>query len=223
MISQPATQKMIQDILDGTTPVAKAATATNANYADSAGSANTATTATNANYATQAGNAATATDSEKLGGVLATNYAINTGTYSTMSVGKATNDGNGNNIADTYATKTVVENITPLTKRYLHNVIISTSTSKVKINITYFSDNGEEVTNIAGFIDTFKYGDNITLPASGFYVNNQIVYTVINWYKANNIFYFGVIIESNPTTPTSNQHLLFSDAVLSDSVIDLGS
>ena len=68
----------------------------------------------NASYADQAGNAATATDSEKLGGVLATEYAINTGTYTGMTVGKAVNDGEGNNIVETYLTKVAAGTAAPL-------------------------------------------------------------------------------------------------------------
>lgn len=71
-----------------------ATTATSANYATTAGSASTADTATNANYATSAGSATTA-------------ESANTATTATSATNatNATNDGSGNNIESTYATK----------------------------------------------------------------------------------------------------------------------
>ena len=68
-ISNNATVQMIQNIIDGTTPPAKAT---------SADTANSATTAENAENA------------EQLGGVAASGYAKTTGTYSGMTVGNAT-------------------------------------------------------------------------------------------------------------------------------------
>lgn len=62
--------------------------------------------ATNAENANTADSATNAEDSAKLGGVAAANYAQIDGTYSGMTVGtatKATQDGNGDNIANTYA------------------------------------------------------------------------------------------------------------------------
>lgn len=86
-----ADQSDVDDIIDGTTPVAKATNADSATNATHATSADSATNAASADYATSAGSASTATNA--------------THATSADSATKATQDGQGRNIASTYATK----------------------------------------------------------------------------------------------------------------------
>lgn len=77
MIQDIATVEMIRNLINGTTPVAKATHATSAESATTAGTANS------------AGTAETAANANQLGGVAASNYARIDGTYESMTVGKA--------------------------------------------------------------------------------------------------------------------------------------
>ena len=163
----------------------------------------------NASYADQAGNAATATDSEKLGGVLATNYAINTGTYTGMTVGKAVNDGDGNNIVETYLTKVAAGTAAPLyehTFYYQGDVGIASFTGNIALYVSCLSpvdhaprtDRTEhtfkDIINI--LCGTFDPGEinNTRVTANGF-VSGDNLGSSIN----TNIFY--MVLDPNSSDP----------------------
>lgn len=153
----------IDDIVDGTTPIDRADTAS---YADGA---------TNDSQGRNIANTyATKTElTDGLAGKQPTgNYALQTGTYSGMTVGnatKATQDGEGNNIADTYATKAVATQTaaglmsaadkTKLdgmsgggggTPYYRHNIHMLTQTSgfDVSITLSFIRDNDNPIADI---------------------------------------------------------------------------
>ena len=131
---------------DTATFATNAATAT---YANNAGSATSATNASTANYANNAGAANTA--------LTATNAS--TASYAT-SAGKATNDGNGANIADTYAPKaSPVFTGTPTTP----DVAAGDSTGKIA-NTKFVTS--AVASAIAG-VTQFDYEVVTELPATG--------------------------------------------------------
>ena len=127
-----------------------------------------------------ASNANMAQDSAKLGGVVAENYAQIDGTYSGMTVGaatKATQDGNGNNIVNTYAKK-----------KYLHRLMIDLS-DQFHI-VFWFVDNNSTAIVTSTLISRMKsvYG-NSEIPASGFTVGNLKGWVYGVAVAMNNNFY----------------------------------
>lgn len=99
-----------------------AATATRATSATSATTADKATTATTANHATTADTAGTAD--------------------------RATSDANGNNIVNTYATKTELKNTT--TKTFDLNTVSSYTTKYIKLGTFHWSDNNSLICGLYG-------------------------------------------------------------------------
>lgn len=123
-------------------------------------------------YASQAENAATATDSEKLGGVLATNYAINTGTYSGMTVGNATNASQlGGVLAEDYALLAdLAQNYTGFTlapECTNANVIVTIEEKMVTVFFSYIENNsnhtGNTIMNLPQSAESFT--SNVYIPS----------------------------------------------------------
>lgn len=168
----------------------------------------------NASYADQAGNAATATDSEKLGGVLATNYAINTGTYTGMTVGKAVNDSEGNNIVETYLTKVAAGTAAPLyehTFYYQGETGMTLTSGYIALYVSCLSpvDHAprtdttqhtfEDILNIlCGTIDPGELA-NIRVTANGFISGNDLGSNI-----NTNIFYMTL----DPSGPSDDIHYI---------------
>lgn len=130
---------------------ASADTATNANHASTADSATTATNAENADkadYATEAGNA---------------NYAASAGNANTAaSATKATQDGNGKVISDTYETKADASSKLDTAKAYTDKEIAALDEIvDLKADITDFNESIIAL-SVSGTTVTYVKGDGTT-------------------------------------------------------------
>ena len=186
----------VDDILDGTTTVPKAShaaladNATNATNASNADHADTADNATNANYATSAGMATTANHATSADSATNADHATSADTATSAGAAtNATNDGNGQNISSTYATKEEVSEINNFDPNgNYHNLTVGHATSAtIATNATYAANDGNG-NNIANTYATKSelgklYSHNIyfgMLKESGIYNYGRFFVTIIN-------------------------------------------
>lgn len=140
---------------------AKATTANTATKANSATTADIATRAYNADNAKEATHAASATKADnatKATSADNASYATKAGTADSAAratnadnAGRATNDGNGNNIASTYATK---NDLNATNNRLNGKEFVKNGTTSKAISFKYETENGKNV--VAPYVDGVK-------------------------------------------------------------------